>query len=697
MKHCSVAPGSGALVIFAMLLAACGGGSTTPPAPTASTLDIVAGNGQSGVPGSKLPLPLTVRVRSASGTKLSGVTVSFAVTGGSGTVSPSSAVSDTAGLASTFLTLGGTAGTVTVTASVQGTNATAQFVETAGSASTSTACQTSSPTTLTSGQVIPGVTGTGICIAGATASADYVLIPFNASSDGTKSTTVSVTGRGVQPLSAPDLTPLLALAAAGSGPTLVGSSPSLGMTSSVNDRQSDFDARLRRIAREELRPLVPSARAWQERQRIAALRNAIPSNLQVGQLLSLNAQQIDPCANLSIRTGRVAAISSNAIVVADTANPKPTFTDAQYLSLATTFDTLVNPLDTQAFGQPTDIDKNGKILIFFTRAVNELTPRNSGGSFVGGFFFERDLFPVKDTTISGIQFQGCKGSNVGEMFYMLVPDTNKVVNDLGFGTGRIFNISVGTLAHEYQHLINAARRLYINTNADFPEEGWLNEGLSHIAEELLFYRVTGFAPRQNLNGARIGGSQDVFTAFSNFEDANFGRYIEFLERANKTSPYADNDSLQTRGATWSLLRYLADHRGASDADTWQLLVNSNAVGLPNLTGVFGSTLTTQMRDWATAVFTDDLNATTDSRFQMPSWNFRNIITGVPGYGMFFKSYPLATTALFDGTASSLQLFGGGEAYFRFTVPAGGQASVDWAGAGGAVASPLVQWTLVRTR
>ena len=47
---------------------------------------------------------------------------------------------------------------------------------------------------------------------------------------------------------------------------------------------------------------------------------------------------------------RVAAVSTTAIVVADTANPTGGFTDAEYLSFATVFDTLIGPLDIQNFG-----------------------------------------------------------------------------------------------------------------------------------------------------------------------------------------------------------------------------------------------------------------------------------------------------------------------------------------------------------
>ena len=192
--------------------------------------------------------------------------------------------------------------------------------------------------------------------------------------------------------------------------------------------------------------------------------------------------------NGSGRTARVAAVSSSAIVVADTANPTGGFTDAEYTSFATTFDTLINALDVSNFGQPTDIDKNGKIIILFTKDVNLLTPRGSAG-VIGGFFFERDLFPLSDTGVFG----GCAGSNFAEMFYVLVPDPNHVYGDAR-SKQKVLDLTPGTLAHEYQHLINAGRRMYVNLPFNDFEEVWLNEGLSHMAEELLYYRVSGNAP-----------------------------------------------------------------------------------------------------------------------------------------------------------------------------------------------------------
>ena len=78
--------------------------------------------------------------------------------------------------------------------------------------------------------------------------------------------------------------------------------------------------------------------------------------------MQLNANALDFCDNPQLRTGRVAAITDKAIVVADTSNPAGGFTDAEYQSIGVTFDTLVDPVDRAAFGAPSDIDNNGHVI-----------------------------------------------------------------------------------------------------------------------------------------------------------------------------------------------------------------------------------------------------------------------------------------------------------------------------------------------
>lgn len=75
--------------------------------PTA-TITKVSGDEQTDIGGNTLPNPLVVLVQDGSGNPQSGVTVNFVVTAGGGSVSPTSAVTDANGQASTVLTLGAT-------------------------------------------------------------------------------------------------------------------------------------------------------------------------------------------------------------------------------------------------------------------------------------------------------------------------------------------------------------------------------------------------------------------------------------------------------------------------------------------------------------------------------------------------------------------------------------------------------------
>ena len=95
---------------------------------------IVSGDNQRGPPNRKLPNPLVVEVRDASGGTPSGITVRFGVTTGGGRVSPTSAITDANGRAQTVLTLGGGIGDNTVTARVAGLADGVTFKASAGAA-----------------------------------------------------------------------------------------------------------------------------------------------------------------------------------------------------------------------------------------------------------------------------------------------------------------------------------------------------------------------------------------------------------------------------------------------------------------------------------------------------------------------------------------------------------------------------------
>jgi hypothetical protein len=456
-------------------------------------------------------------------------------------------------------------------------------------------------------------------------------------------------------------------------------------------RDVSFESRLRDRERTELTPRIAVARqAMRARMSTSASsavpeprHAALPASVKLGDVVTVNVNGTQNCTNAIYHRARVAAISTHAIVLADSLNPFGGFTDADYARYAARFDSLVYPLDVGAFGEPTDIDGNGRIGLIFTLEVNRLTPAGSP-VYVGGFTFSRDLFPITETN----RAKACPTSNEGEFFYLMAPDPTGRVNGNRRTTGFVDTNTTAVIAHEFEHLINSSRRLYVN-NANVFEEKWLDEGLAHIAEELLFYHEAGLAPRMNLGAPDIQASPRRSTAF-NLDmtgGGNTSRYRGYLFNPSRSSPYAADDSLNTRGAAWNLLRYLADRASSTDGNIFFRLANGPAVGMVNLQNVFGKDVPTKVRDWATSHAVDDIAATTTD-LQQPSWNWHSI------YPVLFGSYPLQIPSLVDGTTYSGSIVAGGAANYRFSVPSGGTATLTLGGASRAAGSH-VQLVVVR--
>jgi hypothetical protein len=451
-----------------------------------------------------------------------------------------------------------------------------------------------------------------------------------------------------------------------------------------------FDAELRRLERNVFARRMASARAARSSQlsRSVAGSGSLAAVPAVGDVVTYNTAQA-PCSAPTMRTGTVKVVSTRAVIVADNANPAGGFTDAEYAEIAAQFDSFVHPTITQNFGSAVDIDANGsRSVIFYTRAVNELTPAGSQ-SVVGGFFHPRDLFPKAGPDPSS----NCATSNEAEMFYMLVPDPNGEVNTNIRTKASVRRSTVGVLGHEYQHLINASRRIYVNNATSF-EEVWLNEGLSHIAEELLFYAASGLTPRQNITLTTLRSSQTILDAVNAYQISNFGRLIEYVEDPEARSPYANDDELATRGATWQLLRYAADRSTAAQQSIWFNLANSRSAGITNFVAVFGTDFSPLVREWATAQYTDDA-VTTPAVHQHPSWHFRSILPALVN-STTPPPYPLRTRSLVAGTLLSLTLSGGSAAYLRFGVGSGATGRITSTSSGAAVPAN-VSMTVVRVK
>jgi hypothetical protein len=90
------------------------------PDPVPTQVAIVSGNGQGGTVGEALDDPYVVRVTDADGDPMAGVTVSWTVTSGGGSLSSGSSATNSSGQASTTHTLGGSTGSQSVRATVAG-------------------------------------------------------------------------------------------------------------------------------------------------------------------------------------------------------------------------------------------------------------------------------------------------------------------------------------------------------------------------------------------------------------------------------------------------------------------------------------------------------------------------------------------------------------------------------------------------
>jgi len=317
--------------------------------------------------------------------------------------------------------------------------------------------------------------------------------------------------------------------------------------------------------------------------------------------------------------------------------------------------------------------------------VNMLTPANAG-SFVGGFTFARDLFPVTGND----RLESCPASNEGEYFYLLAPDPQGTINGNDRTTGFVDTMTTAVIAHEFQHLINSSRRIYVN-NANSFEDTWLDEGLAHIAEELLFYREAGTTPKNNIDTPFIRASEQRRTAFNLDMTGNAGRYRSYLQKPSANSPYAANDSLPTRGAAWDLLRYLADHHSTTGDKVFYQLVNSTVAGIANVQNVFGTDFTADVRDWNVSHAVDDV-APVPTELTQPSWNWHSI------FPVLYTSsgYPLKYQVMTDASTYTGTVTGGGAAYYKLSVPAGGSATLTLGGQSASAGSHL-QLVVVRTQ
>ncbi|MEE8573649.1 MAG: Ig-like domain-containing protein, partial [Gemmatimonadota bacterium] len=237
-------------------------------------------------------------------------------------------------------------------------------------------------------------------------------------------------------------------------------------------------------------------------------------------------------------------------------NAPDTLTTAIFEEFGTLFEDDLYDVATRAFGSESDVDENGHVLILMTPVVNGLTPETDcETSIVTGFFFAIDVDPA---------FRNDPRSNQGEVFYALTPDPDGE-RGCAHSVERVRRLVPVTFIHELQHMISYNQHVLVRGGSS--EVLWLNEGLSHISEELAALHFASLGDEVRFSDFVIG---DLYNAYLYLENPG-ATFVMFSEGTG---------TLAERGGNWLMLRWLLDHFG-EEAVT-RRLVESDLTGAANL-------------------------------------------------------------------------------------------------------------------
>jgi hypothetical protein len=204
----------------------------------------------------------------------------------------------------------------------------------------------------------------------------------------------------------------------------------------------------------------------------------------------------------------------------------------------------------KTFGPTADVDNNGRVTLLFTPKLNE-------SKQAIGFFFQGDMLERNEDN---------PDSNQADILYLGVP----VAGDANFSVASL----EATSCHEFQHLIHFSRKTLPRLADAQPieENVAINEGLSHLAEDLCGY---------NLKGGNL-----AFVA----------RFLQHPEQISLDALSIDGkgDSIERRGAMYLFLRFLYERYGSGFI---RPLIASSGSGLENVASTVHQPLEALLWRW----------------------------------------------------------------------------------------------------
>jgi len=375
-------------------------------------------------------------------------------------------------------------------------------------------------------------------------------------------------------------------------------------------------------------------------------------------------------------TARARYVGAHIVVYVDVDQPPGAFTDAELRVFGDLFDQTLYDLDVRMFGSESDIDTNGRVLFLMTPVVNALTSSADCGTsgFITGFHYGLDLLPTQPN------------SNRGEIFYALVPDVSGT-RSCAHSKADVERLVPATFVHEFQHMISFGQHVLARGGAS--ETLWLNEGLSHIAEELAGKTYEAKFPPPL---GRTDPSQLFPDSAQGYLTPNMRNAQSFLQTPGATSITAldGGGTLAERGGSWLFLRWLGDQKGES---IYGRLVQTSRTGVGNVEDKANETFAGLFGDFTTAVFTDSIpgvaRTAVPSRLRLTSRNLRQIFKRFSDIDQTGRTPPFPFTPI--GFAAGQRMNGtvvqGSMAYYVLTTRPG-ESSVGLLFARGADLMPF---------
>jgi len=373
------------------------------------------------------------------------------------------------------------------------------------------------------------------------------------------------------------------------------------------------------------------------------------------------------CDSFVVSNATARVVGARVAIFVDDSTPNA-YTQADLTNVGQLFDSYLYPIDTTAFGRESDLDGNGVVIVLLTPQVNRLSPNcNTTRSVILGYFFGLDLLPSR------------AHSNDGEVFYGVVPGS--VTSGCAIPESDAIESLPGVFIHEFQHMISFSQHVLVRSGSS--EDTWLNEGLSHFAEELGGENVPdNFCPAFSNCESEFNGG--------NIENA-FG-YLNDPESSFLVEPGNSSGTLLERGANWLMVRWLADHFATTEPQATELtraLVQTSRIGAANVEAVTGDDFGTLVGQWQLANYLTDLPGFTPSsdRLRYLTVNLRAIFDANFQQGVFDKPYPLTPDSTRTGAYDqSGVLRAGSGRHLRVIQPAGsGEVALVLTDGGGSAA------------